>query len=389
MKQRLSFLFTFIVASFTFLASQSATALIIPKPPQLNAKAYILIDANSGEVIVEHNADVRLPPASLTKMMTSYIATHELALGNLQEQDQVPVSIKAWSMGGSKMFIREGTNVPFIELLKGIIIQSGNDASVAVAEFIAGAEDSYVDVMNQHAARLGMKDTHFMNATGLPMPDHYTTARDLTVLAKAIVNDHPEYYGLYSEKYFKYGDIRQPNRNTMLWKDPSVDGLKTGHTEEAGYCLAASAKRNNMRLISVVLGTNSQESRARETQKLLTYGFRYFETHQLYQAAATIETQRIWGGQADQVEIGLTEDVVLTLQRGSKEQLEVETTVNEYLQAPIAQGDVLGSLVLRMDGEVLIERPLVALSTVEESGFFGQLWAGIKLFFMKLFGVKG
>ena len=242
MKQRLSFFIAFIFASFTLLAAQSASALIIPKPPQLNATAYLLIDANSGHIIVEKNADERIPPASLTKMMTSYVAEYELLMGNVQEDDQVPVSIKAWKMQGSKMFIREGTKVPLIDLLKGIIIQSGNDASVAMAEYLAGSEDSFVDVMNQHAQRLGMKNSQFMNATGLPQEGHFSSARDLAILARAIIFDSSEYYYLNKQKSFKYGNITQANRNSLLWKDPSVDGLKTGHTDEAGYCLAASAK---------------------------------------------------------------------------------------------------------------------------------------------------
>lgn len=389
MKKQLTSILAAATLSCSLLLSTAASALIIPKPPQLNATAYILIDANSGHVLVENNADKRMPPASLTKMMTSYVGAHELALGNVSEQEMVPISIKAWRMTGSKMFIREGTTVPFLDLLKGIIIQSGNDASVAVAEYLAGAEETYVDVMNQHALRLGMQDTHFMNVTGLPVEQHYSSVRDLATLARAIIYDHDEYYYLYSQKSFKYGNISQPNRNGLLWKDPSVDGLKTGHTDAAGFCLAASAKRKNMRLISIVLGTKSDQARTRETQKLLTYGFRYFETHNLYQAQQKIEQQQVWSGEQDQVELGLADDLVLTLERGSKEQLQIETIVNEYLQAPIKKGQELGSVIIRMEGEVLAEQPLIALQAIEEAGFVSRIWHGIVLFFTKLLGFKG
>jgi D-alanyl-D-alanine carboxypeptidase (penicillin-binding protein 5/6) len=378
-----------IISVSSAISSVQAASVIIPKPPVLNATAYVLMDATSGKVLVQKNADKQLPPASMTKMMTSYLATHELALGNLGEQDQVPVSIKAWKMGGSKMFIREGRDVALIDLIKGIIIQSGNDASIAVSEYVAGSEDAFVDLMNKHTQRMGMTNTQFKNATGWPAKGHFSSAHDMAILAQAIINDHPEYYSLYKEKYFEFNKIRQPNRNKLLWRDPSVDGLKTGHTDEAGFCLTASAQRNGMRLIAVVMGTNSENARATETQKLLTYGFRYFETHRLYQAGASIKNLPVWFGEETAFDIGLNKDLYITIARGSKEQLQVETLTNKFIEAPLNAGEIQGTLTIRLDDKVLAERSLVALNNVEEAGFFSRFWDGIKLFFIKLGGGEG
>jgi len=378
-----------IISFSCAISSVQAESVIIPKPPVLNATAYVLMDAVSGEILVQKNADKQLPPASMTKMMTSYLATHELALGNLGEQDQVPVSVKAWKMGGSKMFIREGRNVALIDLIKGIIIQSGNDASIAVSEYVAGSEDAFVDLMNKHAQRMGMLNTQFQNATGWPAKGHFSSAHDMAVLAQAIVNDHPEYYSLYKEKYFEFNKIRQPNRNKLLWRDPSVDGLKTGHTEEAGFCLTASAQRNGMRLIAVVMGTRSENARATETQKLLTYGFRYFETHRLYQAGESIKTLPVWYGEEIQFDVGIEDDLFITVARGAKEQLQLETLTNEFIEAPLSIGESQGSLTIRLNDKVIAERQLVVLNNVTEAGFFSRLWDGIKLFFIKLIGSEG
>jgi D-alanyl-D-alanine carboxypeptidase (penicillin-binding protein 5/6) len=378
-----------VISVSCVISSVHAESVIIPKPPVLNASAYVLMDAASGEILVQKNADKQLPPASMTKMMTSYLATHELALGNLGEQDQVPISIKAWKMGGSKMFIREGRDVALIDLIKGIIIQSGNDASIAVSEYIAGSEDAFVDLMNKHTQHMGMTNTQFKNATGWPAKGHFSSAHDMAILAQAIINDHPEYYSLYKEKYFEFNKIRQPNRNKLLWRDPSVDGLKTGHTDEAGFCLTASAQRNGMRLIAVVMGTNSENARATETQKLLTYGFRYFETHRLYQAGASIKNLPVWFGEETAFDIGLNKDLYITIARGSKEQLQVETLTNKFIEAPLNAGEIQGTLTIRLDDKVLAERSLVALNNVEEAGFFSRFWDGIKLFFIKLGGGEG
>ena len=368
------------------LATSAARAeVIVPKAPDLDASAYVLMDADSGRILVEHNADERLPPASLTKMMTSYIAVHELELGNVKEQTQVPISVKAWRKGGSKMFVREGTEVALIDLLRGIIVQSGNDASVAVAEYFAGSEEAFAGWMNQYAERFGMTRTHFENATGWPADGHLTTAGDIAKLALHIVKDHPHYYKLYAEKYYEYNNIRQPNRNKLLWRDPSVDGLKTGHTDEAGFCLAASAVRDNTRLIAVVMGTRSEEARARETQKLLAYGFRYYETRKVYSAEEVLQSNPVWLGKAENIDIGLEKELYLTLPRGMKGELEVNILTDEFIEAPISKGQVVGTLTVSMEGEVQAERPLIALADVEEAGFFGRLWGSIKLFFVRLF----
>lgn len=380
-----------LVASNTLLAQPSPTSaspsqqIIIPSPPQLAASGYLLIDADTGAVLVEHNADERLPPASLTKMMSSYIVSEEIESGRISEEDMVNISVKAWRMGGSKMFIREGTQVSVKDLLLGVIVQSGNDATVALAEYISGSEDAFVDVMNQKAALMGMTSTHFENSTGWPAEGHLTTARDLGILARAIINDHPEHYALYKEKYFVWNDIRQPNRNLLLFRDETVDGLKTGHTEEAGYCLVASAKRNGMRLISVVMGTASENARAAESQKLLAYGFRYYETLSLYNAGTELSKTRVWGGKTNEVALGIAQDIKLTLPRGRQEELQANMHINEVIKAPIETGQSLGKVTIELDGKVQAEADLIALQPVEKAGFFARLWDSIKLFFRNLF----
>lgn len=362
-----------------------AKPALIPAPPQVSASSYLLIDANSGKVIVEHNSREALPPASLTKMMTAYIVESEVASGNVNLYDEVPISVKAWRTGGSKMFIKEGTKVLLEDLLRGVIIQSGNDASIALAEYVAGSEDAFADVMNQQAAALGMTTSNFMNATGLPDENHYSTAADLAILAKAIIQDYPEQYAVYAEKYFTYNNIRQPNRNRLLWRDKSVDGLKTGHTEEAGFCLVASAKRDDMRLISVVMGTNSEEARAKETQKLLNYGFRYYKTHELYQPGESLIESKVWGGAAEQFQLGLAEKVVVTIPRGQKSELDAKLDLDPVIEAPVQIGQEFGRLVVKLGDEIIVNERLVALNEVEQGGFFKRIWDWIKLFFIGLF----
>lgn len=380
-----------LFASDALLAQQTPTPnapsqqVIIPSPPQLAASGYLLMDADTGAIIVEHNADERLPPASLTKMMSSYIVSEEIEKGRIAEEDMVNISVKAWRMGGSKMFIREGTQVSVKDLLLGVIVQSGNDATVALAEHVSGSEEAFVDVMNQKAAQMGMTNTHFENSTGWPAEGHVMTAKDLGILARAIINDHPEHYALYKEKYFIWNDIRQPNRNLLLFRDETVDGLKTGHTEEAGYCLVASAKRNGMRLISVVMGTNSENARAAESQKLLAYGFRYFETLSLYNAGAEVNKSRVWGGKSEEVGLGIAEDIKLTLPRGRQKDLQANMHINEVIKAPIELGQVLGKVTIELDGKPQAETSLVALQAVEQAGFFARIWDSIKLFFRNLF----
>jgi D-alanyl-D-alanine carboxypeptidase (penicillin-binding protein 5/6) len=375
----------FSVFLFALLAFSVQAANMIPAPPQIAATAYLVMDADTGEILLEKNADERFAPASLTKMMTSYIVEYEISRGNVSEDDLVPVSEKAWRTPGSRMFIREGTQVKLGDLLRGVIIQSGNDASVALAEYIAGGERAFADLMNQHATMLGLKNTQFRNATGLPDPEHYSSPHDLALIGRALIQQFPEHYSIYSEKYFTYNDIRQPNRNRLLWRDDSVDGIKTGHTEEAGYCLVASAKRDDMRLISVVLGTNSEEARAQETQKLLAYAFRFFRTHKLYEANQVLNQTRVWGGAVDQVRLGLDEALSVTIPRGQRDQLEASLDLDRVIKAPIARGQVLGRVVVTLDGEEVKSVPLVALDAVAEGGFFKRIWDEILLFFTGLF----
>lgn len=379
-----AFSFALALTAFAFAAPAQA-ADMVPRAPQVEARSYLLMDANSGQVLVRHDADKPMPPASLTKMMTAYIAEKEIQSGNVSNQDMVPISVHAWEMGGSRMFVKEGTKVPLDQLLKGIIIQSGNDASVAVAEYLAGSEDAFADLMNRQATLLGMKNSHFVNATGWPVEDHFSTAEDMAILARAIINDYPDHYDIYAEKEFSYNNITQQNRNLLLWRDPTVDGLKTGHTDEAGYCLVASAKQNDMRLITVVMGTDSESARARESLKLLTYGFRFFETYQAYGADEVLDTPPVWMGKANQVRLGLDDALVLTIPKDSGERLQADMKVQPKLTAPIAKGQKLGTLTVRLDDEVLVEKPLVALESVDEAGFFAKIWDHIVLFFKGLF----
>ena len=378
---------------FALLCALPAAAqqIIIPAPPQLAAKAYILVDADSNKVLIEHQADVQLPPASLTKMMTSYVVSEEIKQGRLQESDLVIISEDAWRRGGtvsgsSTMFLEPRTKVPVIDLLRGVIIQSGNDASIALAQHVAGGERAFADIMNQQAQLLGMTSTHFENATGWPAEGHLSTARDLATLADALIQDHPAHYGLYSEKYFEYNGINQPNRNKLLFRDDSIDGIKTGHTEVAGFGLVASAKRDDMRLIAVVLGTDSEDRRAQEAQKLLSYGFRYYNTHKLYSADQTITSTRVWKGQEQELNLGLREDMILTIPRGAHTNLQAQTLVDEIIAAPISKGEVFGELIITLGDETLAKSELVALADVEPAGFFARLWDSIRLFFMGLFG---
>ncbi|WP_105103625.1 D-alanyl-D-alanine carboxypeptidase family protein [Microbulbifer pacificus] len=382
-------MFKRLFACLLLIVSTSSVAQadkpLIPAPPQLAATAYILIDAHTGQVLVEHDADKQIPPASLTKMMTSYIVSEELEKGAIKEQDPVNISEKAWRMGGSKMFVKVNDKVPVIDLLRGVIIQSGNDASIALAEHVSGSEEVFAEVMNQQAERLGMTDTHFVNATGWPADGHMTTARDLGTLARALIADHPSHYALYSEKYFRFNGINQPNRNRLLWRDSAVDGIKTGHTEEAGYCLVASAVKRGMRLISVVVGTDSDEKRAAETQKLLAYGFRYFQTHKVYGANDVLQTERVWGGKADSVGVAVQSDVFVTIPRGGEESIKADLIIDGELKAPLAKGQQVGKVIVTLDGQTVADIPAVVAEDVEEGGFFKRLWDSIKRFVMGFF----
>lgn len=367
------------------VSSVSAAPTVIPAMPELAAKSYVLLDAASGNVLVEHNADERLPPASLTKLMTAYIATKEIQSGQISEKDLVTISENAWRTGGSRMFIDVGKQVSVDDLLHGIIIQSGNDASVALAEHIAGSEEAFSAMMNTAATRLQLDNSNFLNATGLPAPDHYSSAHDMAKLARAIIYEDPEHYSIYAQKEFLWNGIKQPNRNLLLWRDKTVDGLKTGHTDEAGYCLVASAVRDDMRLISVVFGATSEASRAAETQKLLTYGFRFFETKTFYQKDIELADSKVWKGESSQVKVGLAKDLTLTLPRGQIQKMTAAMILDESVVAPVKKGDRLGVVEVRLADEVMHTADLVALHDVEEGGFFSRLLDTVRMFFYSLF----
>ena len=363
-----------------------ATPHVIPSPPNVAAEAYLLIDFNSGHVLAEKRADERVEPASLTKIMTGFVVINELNNGNMSLDDMVTISQKAWKMPGSKMFIEVGKQVSVRDLMKGMVIQSGNDASVALAEHIAGSEEVFAQLMNKYAANLGMTGTNYVNATGLPHPDHYTTAHDLAILTKALITKFPEEYEWYSEKKFTFNNITQYNRNKLLWQDPTVDGLKTGHTESAGYCLVSSAKREDNRLISIVLGADSSKMRIQESQKLLNYGFRFFETHQLYQAEQRLNDVKVWEGSRDLVGVGLPQDLYITIPRGQYKNIKIETSVHPEIKAPLEKGQELGTLTITLGEKTIVEETLVALDQVEEGSFFKKVMDQLKLFINGLFG---
>ena len=357
----------------------------MPAPPSLSANSYILVDFNSDRVLVSSNPEKRVEPASITKLMTSYVVFHELEEGNVSLQDKVPVSEKAWRTEGSRMFIEPGMDVNLEQLIKGMVIQSGNDASVALAEYLAGSEDAFAGLMNHYAEQMGMTNSHFMNSTGLPHEQHYTTAHDVAKLSKALIRDFPEYYKWYSEKEYSFNEIRQHNRNNLLWRDPAVDGLKTGHTASAGYCLAASAKRDGMRLISVILGSNSETTRVSESQTLLNYGFRFYETVQLYKAGQELASGKVWKGETKQVKLGVGDELFVTIPRGRYDDLDAQVEMRPELIAPLAQGEEVGSVVISIGGEEITRRPLVALEAVTEAGFFGRTWDGMSMWIGGLF----
>ncbi|PJD96370.1 MAG: serine-type D-Ala-D-Ala carboxypeptidase [Legionella sp.] len=359
--------------------------IVTPSAPNLNAKAYILIDVNSGKIIAEKNSDERLPPASLTKMMTLYVISNALNNNQIHLDDSVRVSREAWKIGGSRMFIKEGQQVSVEDLLKGIIVDSGNDACVAMAEHVGGSENAFTDVMNQQAQNLGMTNSHFTDSTGLPDPELYTTAKDLAILGRALITEFPQYYGWYKQKWFTYNGIRQPNRNRLLWRDSNVDGLKTGHTNEAGFCLVSSAVRDNMRLLAVVLGEPNDSSRADDSEKLLNYGFRFFETHQLYKKEQPVSELPLYKGLADKVSVGLIENQFITIPTGQYQRLNISTRIPSYLQAPIKKGDKVGELVIQFDKDILATKPLYALQTVEAGGLYTRAKDSIRLTFNSWF----
>lgn len=363
------------------LFNNASAAAMVPPAPQIKAKGFLLMDFNSGNILAEKNADQRMEPASLTKMLSAYVAAYEIANGNIKLSDQVTVSEKAWRMPGSRMFIEVGKKISVEALLQGVIIQSGNDATVALAEHLAGSEEAFAALMNQHAAQLGMVDSHFANSTGLPHAEHYTTPRDLARLARALIRDFPQHYAWYATKQFTYNNIKQYNRNKLLWRNKYVDGIKTGHTESAGYCLVASAIRDDMRLITVVLGTRSEAARAEESQKLLSYGFRFFETHRLYAANEPLTTARIWKGASEELPLGLAEDMYLTIPKGQYKKLDASLNIDAHIMAPAEKGKAYGTVNINLGDEQFTQRELVALNAVEAGSLWSSLIDEIKLLF--------
>ena len=373
----------FLIAVLVSLFSLSALAQTVP-PPALAAKAWALVDHATAQVLAEKDADARIEPASLTKLMTAYITFSKLKEGTLKPDQVVPVSTKAWRMEGSRMFIEPNKPVSVDELIRGVIVQSGNDACVALAETIAGSEEAFAALMNREAQRLGMTNTHFTNSTGLPDPQLYTSARDLALLASAIIRDFPEYYSLYSLKEFTYNGIKQPNRNRLLYMDPSDDGMKTGHTSSAGYCLVSTARRGERRLISVVLGAASDTVRAQESLKLLNFGYQFFETVKLYSADEALSKFRVWKGKLNELPVGFLNDFALTVPKEAANKIQVSLESRQPLVAPLQRGQEVGTLTVAIDGKPLGQYPVVALQDAEVAGFFGRLWDAIVMFFKSL-----
>ncbi|MBP6352546.1 MAG: D-alanyl-D-alanine carboxypeptidase PBP5/6 [Acinetobacter sp.] len=376
------------LAALLLLPSFSYAVTVLPSPPELDNKSYVLMDYETGQILAAKNENEKLAPASMTKMMTSFIIEQKLLKGELTENEQVRMNESAWCRGSSTescMYVPLNGTATVLEMLRGIIVQSGNDASKAMAEHIAGNEGTFAHMMNQEAKRMGMVNTQFANSTGMPAEGHYSTAKDMAVLAQHIIKDSSKYYPIYSEKEFTFNGIKQGNRNALLYTDPSVDGLKTGHTEEAGYCLTTSSKRGPMRLISVIFGTPSMNERAGQTRSLLAWGFANFETANVQPANQVLAKAKVWFGKTDEVELGLAENFNVTMPKGQADKIKTQLVVQPKLNAPLAKGQVVGKLVASLDGKVIAEKPLVALKPVEEAGFFARLIDHIKLFFSNLF----
>ena len=376
------------LAALLLLPSFSYAVTVLPSPPELDNKSYVLMDYETGQILAAKNENEKLAPASMTKMMTSFIIEQKLLKGELTENEQVRMNESAWCRGSSTescMYVPLNGTATVLEMLRGIIVQSGNDASKAMAEHIAGNEGTFAHMMNQEAKRMGMVNTQFANSTGMPAEGHYSTAKDMAVLAQHIIKDSSKYYPIYSEKEFTFNGIKQGNRNALLYTDPSVDGLKTGHTEEAGYCLTTSSKRGPMRLISVIFGTPSMNERAGQTRSLLAWGFANFETANVQPANQVLAKAKVWFGKTDEVELGLAEHFNVTMPKGQADKIKTQLVVQPKLNAPLAHGQVVGKLVASLDGKVIAEKPLVALKPVEEASFFARLMDHIKLFFSNLF----
>jgi D-alanyl-D-alanine carboxypeptidase (penicillin-binding protein 5/6) len=358
---------------------------LVPKAPKLNLSSYILIEANTNTVIAEFNSDNQIAPASMTKVMSGYVIADQIANGSISLDDKVLISEKAWKTGGSKMFVEAGKRVSVKDLLSGIIIQSGNDATIAMAEYVAGSEEGFVDFMNAYASEMGLTNSLFQNSTGFSDPNHFTSAKDLAKLTQALINNFPDHYATYKEKEFTFSGIRQLNRNKLLWRDDSVDGVKTGHTDSAGFCLISSAQRNDMRLIAVVAGSESENERLIASQRLLEYGFRFYATQKLVSQEIKVTTAKVWGGKTNEVALGSAKDIYLTLPRSEFKNIKANYQFNNNLQAPIEIGQMIGSIEFTSNDRVVLSAPLVAIETVEAKGFFGMLWSRLVYWITTLF----
>lgn len=380
MLQRLIFTLVLVIL-MTHASAVGAAPMPVPAPPIIGAKSYIVIDGKTGHELASLNPHEALAPASLTKLMTTYVVFDALKKGQISLEDEVTISEKAWRMEGSRMFVEVGSRVAIKDLLMGMIVQSGNDASVALAEHVAGTEGVFAELMNQHAARLGLRSTHFLNATGLPRDGHTTTARDLAALARAMIDDFPDYYDWHAVREYTYNDIKQNNRNSLLWRDPSVDGLKTGHTDDAGYCLVASARRNDMRVISVVLGTASTRARTDGSQALINYGFRFFETRLLFEAGEQVATTRVWKSANETTRLGVLDDLYITIRRGAYDELESTLDIPGIVEAPLAAGQPVAELRVRLGDAEILTTPLRALDDNPVGSVWQRLRDSVSLIF--------
>ncbi len=381
-KKQFSALILLLSFILTFQHTFVSAAAVIPSAPKIPAKAYVLMDFQSGTVLAKQNDDQRIEPASLTKIMTAYAVFTELKNGSIKLDDNVLISEKAWRMKGSRMFIEVNKRVDVKSLILGMIVQSGNDASVALAEHVAGSEETFAALMNKHADTLGMKDTHFVNSTGWPNKEHYTTAADLAKLARAIIANFPEYYKWYSIKEYTFNGITQPNRNKLLWIDDRVDGIKTGHTDSAGYCLITSAENKGMRLVSIVVGTKSEKLRVSASRKLLNYGFRFYESHVLYKANEQLTARRIYKGEVDEIQLGLLEPLYVTIPRGQRNKIKATMSIDQNISAPVFKGQQYGTLEINLGKNKLASRKLVAITDIPEGGLWSRLVDGFILLFL-------
>ena len=377
MKNPISFLVSFILV-FSFL-NLEAEESFIPDPPSLTAKNYLLIDAYTNKVLAELNAEEKIEPASITKIMTGYVVSDQIKGGFISLDDEVFISEDCWRRGGSRMFIQQGTKVSLLDLIKGMVIQSGNDASCAIAEHVAGSENNFVDLMMRYAEKLGLRNTNFINATGWPDNDHYSSAEDIAKISSLLINNFPEHYSLYKEKWFTFNDIRQRNRNALLWQDDSIDGLKTGHTESAGYCLVSSGVKNNTRLIAVTLNSSSEKTRLTDNRRLLDYGFRYYRTQKIISRNQSIKEAQVWGGVKEFVGLSPVKDFYLTLPLRDFKKIEPSVILNNHLQAPLEENEVVGKIIFNLGEEEVGSIELMTLEGVEGLGFFGSAWSNIKL----------